>query len=101
MQRGCAGDYIRNPADGGASVGLLAFAAKAAPHGAAVLVDVAVRAEDFFSQRPGKITANDGFFLVGAEEAVAVDVGVGDAAAVRRGFDAKNVFIVLASAVNY
>jgi len=50
---------------------------------------VAVRAEDFFSQRPGKITANDGFFLVGAEEAVAVDVGFGDVAAVRRGFDAK------------
>ena len=65
------------------------FAAKAAPYGAAVLVDVAVRAEDFFSQRPGKITANDGFFLVGAKEAVAVDVGFGDAAAVRRGFDAK------------
>ena len=56
------------------------FAAKAAPYGAAVLVDVAVRAEDFFSH---------GFFLVGAEEAVAVDVGFGDAAAVRRGFDAK------------
>ena len=34
-------------------------------------LDVAVRAEDFFSQRPGKITANDGFFLVGAEKAIA------------------------------